>query len=160
MDDADATSALAGLPQPSVLLPHRGPALFLSEVTRCAEDGAEGHGVFPESLELLAGHFPGRPMVPGVLLFELAAQLVAYWAIFHHGGDYVLLTGLDRARLRSPVGAGEELTLRVSIERIRAPLVRAKVFISRENQRVGEVVVSGYLEHQGAGAQVVPGAER
>ena len=160
MDDAGTTPAPAALPEPSTLLPHRGSALFLSEVIRCEKDGAEGVGIFSENLEFLSGHFPGRPMVPGVLLFELAAQLVAYWAIFHYGGKYVLLTGLDRARLRSPVGAGEALRLRVSIERVRAPLVRAKVFISRGSQRVGEVVVSGYLEHQGADSQDPLGASR
>ena len=160
MGDAGDPPAPAALPQPSAILPHRAPALFLSRVTSCEEEGATGAGVFPESLELLSGHFPGRPMIPGVLLFELAAQLVAYWAISRYGGEYVLLTGLDRARLRAPVGAGEELTLQASIERVRAPLVRAKVVLSRGDQRVGEVVVSGYLEHQRSTARERAGAGR
>ena len=136
----------APLPSPEEVLPHRAPFLFLETVSSCTDDGVEGVCSFPSSLPFFEGHFPERPLVPGVLLFEAAAQLLAYWALHHHGGRYVLLTGIDRARLRAQVLADESVQICATIERVRAPLVRARLRLMRDGQRVGEATITGYLE--------------
>ena len=134
------------LPSPEEVLPHRAPFLFLEAVNSCTDDGVEGDCSFPSSLPFFEGHFPERPLVPGVLLLEAAAQLLAYWALHHHGGRYVLLTGIDRARLRTQVLADQSIQIFAIIERVRAPLVRARLRLMRNEQRVGEATITGYLE--------------
>jgi 3-hydroxyacyl-[acyl-carrier-protein] dehydratase len=62
------------------LLPYKKPFLFVDEITKLDEDGAEGHYTFPKEAYFYEGHFPENPITPGVLLIECMAQigLVAY----------------------------------------------------------------------------------
>lgn len=57
------------------LIPHRPPMLFVQQATVLAHDTYEGTALWPGSHPLLAGHFPGCAIVPGVMVLEAAAQL-------------------------------------------------------------------------------------
>ena len=59
------------------------------------------------------GHIPGRPLFPGVLMIETAAQLVSYFVIEQHlmAGDFLGFGGLENVRFRSPVHPGCRLFL-------------------------------------------------
>ena len=103
------------------LLPHRPPFRFVDVVDACVP----GRSVVARwriegSEPWLAGHFPGNPIVPGVLQLEALAQAGAVAVLAHpdHAGRLPLFGGVEGARFRRPVRPGDELTLTVEVERL------------------------------------------
>lgn len=93
---------MAELPPPSELLPHRGRYLLIDRITRLDETGVEGVALF--TVESVQGHFPGQPVVPGVLLLEAMAQTLAVAHLAATpGGGTPFLAGFDKVRFRAPV---------------------------------------------------------
>ncbi len=117
------------LPAPSDVIPHRDPFLFLDEVTALEPNtSASGYWVPGEDLAFFAGHFPGRPTLPGVLIAESIAQLGAY-AVLHGGsfaGKIPMFGGLDKAKFRRQVVPGERLDLEIEVTRIGSRAGKAK----------------------------------
>jgi 3-hydroxyacyl-[acyl-carrier-protein] dehydratase len=124
------------LPPPASILPHRPPFLFLDEVTALAP-GRSAEGVWRPSGEefFFAGHFPGRPTLPGVLMAEALAQLGAYAVLTDErfAGKLPLFGGIDNARFRRQVVPGERLDLRIEVLRLS----------SRAGRAAGEASVDG-----------------
>jgi 3-hydroxyacyl-[acyl-carrier-protein] dehydratase len=110
-------------------LPHRYPFQFVDRVLEL-EAGRRLLGLKNLSLNepFFRGHFPGNPVMPGVLICEALAQAGALLLRSSAGclpsGRTVALTGLDRVRFRKPVVPGDRLELEVSVGRHRAPLWR------------------------------------
>jgi 3-hydroxyacyl-[acyl-carrier-protein] dehydratase len=101
------------------LLPHRAPFLFLDRV-ESLEPGvrAVGWREVPRDEFWVGAHFPGTPVLPGVLLAEALAQLAAVLAISaqpEFGGRPVYLVGFDKLRFRRPVRPGDAVRLEVSV---------------------------------------------
>lgn len=113
------------LPAPTDLLPHRPPFLFVDEVLVLApgESARARMYVDPEAA-FFAGHFPGNPILPGVIIVEALAQTGALAALAEPGaaGKLALFAGIERARFRRVVRPGEELVLETRLTRRRGPL--------------------------------------
>ena len=105
------------------LLPHRDPFRMLDRVD-ALEPGVRGVGVkWVDSGESwVPGHFPGQPILPGVLIAEALAQLggvIAMTANPDKVGQAVYLLGFDKLRFRRPVRPGDELRLEVTVTAVR-----------------------------------------
>jgi 3-hydroxyacyl-[acyl-carrier-protein] dehydratase len=124
------------------LIPHREPFLLLDGLTEL-DPGVRAVGikhVRPDEY-YLAGHFPGNPIMPGVLIVEALAQAgaCALLSMDSMAGKLVLFGGIDRVRFRRPVRPGDTLVLSVEIDRIRGPVGRGQ----------GNATVNGELAADG-----------
>jgi 3-hydroxyacyl-[acyl-carrier-protein] dehydratase len=110
------------------IIPHREPFLLVDEVTEL-EPGVSAAGrylVKPDDW-YLAGHFPGNPIMPGVLQVEALAQLGAVCGLAHpdFAGKLALFAGIDDVRFKRIVRPGDTLDLECHITRLRGPIGKA-----------------------------------
>lgn len=112
------------------ILPHRYPFLLVDRVLEFTEDAEGGTCVTMKNVTInepfFVGHFPGHPVMPGVLILEAMAQGSAIHARLKlgqlDGEQIVYLVGIDRARFRRPVVPGDQLIMRSTLLRGRGKL--------------------------------------
>jgi 3-hydroxyacyl-[acyl-carrier-protein] dehydratase len=111
------------------ILPHRAPFLLLDEVTEL-EPGKRvvARRRVNEDDWWFAGHFPGRPVMPGVLIVEAMAQAGAVAVLIEEAnrGKIAFFAGIDDCRFKRIVEPGDVLTLTCEIDTIRGPIGRGK----------------------------------
>ncbi len=111
------------LPRPDELIAHRPPFLLVDRLIELvAGQSAIGEWHITGEEWFLSGHFPGRPIVPGVLLCEALAQTAAcaLLADERFAGRLPLFGGIDGARFRRQVVPGDTVTLSVELDRLSA----------------------------------------
>lgn len=130
------------------LLPHRYPFLMIDRVVEL-EPGQRAVGWKCVSVNepYFQGHFPGTPILPGVLISEAFAQLACVVALTRHPearGKGVLLLGLDKMRFRQPVRPGDRLVLTVDkvFERRRVWKFACKAEVEGVRAADGEVMAT------------------
>ncbi len=104
-------------------LPHRYPFLLVDRVLECVP----GHKVralknVTVNEPYFQGHFPHRPVMPGVIIIEALAQAAGILAFVTAGvypdeNSVFYFVGIDKARFRRPVGPGDQLVLQATLER-------------------------------------------
>jgi 3-hydroxyacyl-[acyl-carrier-protein] dehydratase len=114
---------VVGLPAPADVLPHRPPFLLVDELV-AVDPGtsATGRWRLTGDEPFFAGHFPGRPTLPGVLMVEALAQVGAAAVLLdeRYAGKLPLFGGIDAVRFRRQVVPGEDLDLEVTLGRMSA----------------------------------------
>lgn len=111
------------------ILPHRYPFLLVDKIEELVP-GVRAVGVKNVSVneQYFQGHFPGHPVMPGVLIIEAMAQVgaVAVLSTPEFTGKLALFAGIDKARFRRQVLPGDVLQLEVELLRVRGSLGKGK----------------------------------
>ncbi|MDH3645342.1 MAG: 3-hydroxyacyl-ACP dehydratase FabZ [Gammaproteobacteria bacterium] len=102
------------------LLPHRYPFLLIDRVTECVPgEYLTGIKNVTANESFFQGHFPQRPVMPGVIILEAMAQATGLLAFATAGtpedDTLYYLVGIDKARFRRPVEPGDQLVLKASL---------------------------------------------
>ena len=119
------------------ILPHREPFLLIDEVLEL-EPGERVVALkrVREDEWYLRGHFPGRPVMPGVLIVEAMAQTgaVAVLSEEENRGRIALFAGIDDTRFKRIVEPGDELQLECTLEQVRGPIGKGKARATVDGQ--------------------------
>lgn len=129
MSDNDVTDYLDPLEIADIMriLPHRYPMLMVDRIINITKDSG-GTGVKNVSINepYFEGHFPSKPVMPGVLIIEAMAQTAAAYTAHVEGLDtnnrIVLFMGVEKAKFRRPVVPGDQLLIHVRVAQKRPPV--------------------------------------
>lgn len=107
------------------IIPHRDPFLLVDEIEEM-EPGVRAVGYKNVTGEegFFPGHFPGYPVMPGVLIIEALAQVgaVSVLSLEDNKGKLAFFGGIDKAKFRRQVRPGDRLRLEVEITRCKGPM--------------------------------------
>ncbi|HAN93243.1 MAG TPA: 3-hydroxyacyl-ACP dehydratase FabZ [Nitrospira sp.] len=137
------------------ILPHRYPFLLVDRIRELDPDRRiVGIKNVTINEPFFQGHFPGRPVMPGVLILEALAQVggvLAFKSLGSVGRPVVYLTGIDGAKFRKPVVPGDILRLEVDVLKKRAPFwkMQGRAFV--ESELVCEAEVTAMVTDEQAG---------
>jgi 3-hydroxyacyl-[acyl-carrier-protein] dehydratase len=127
------------------ILPHRYPFLLVDRIVEL-EPGRRAVGTKQVTANepQFTGHFPGRPIMPGVLMVEALAQTagVAVLTLDEYRGKLGLFAGIDECRFRRLVVPGDTLRLEVTIEKLRGMFGRVRAVASVDDDVAVEATLS------------------
>ena len=109
--------------QIKAVIPHRDPFLFVDEITYLEPlKKAIGKLLVKESFDFFKGHFPQKPVMPGVLIVESLAQVGAFLLLLDekYRGKIAYFTGIKNTKIRRQVNPNDTLTLQVELTKLRA----------------------------------------
>ena len=118
------------------LLPHREPMLLVDEMDM-TENAAHGRYTVRGDEWFLQGHFPGNPVVPGVVLCEMIGQNCAVLIGEKLLGKTPFFTGMNKVRFRHTARPGDTLELMASIKRQNGPF-----YVTEGRALIGDQVVA------------------
>lgn len=112
------------------VLPHRDPFVWVSRIIECVPgESVVAELDVSEDLPLFKGHFPGHPVLPGVIIMEALAQAMSFSVLVGRGDEGVLgfFAGIDNAKFRNQVLPGDTLTLKGTVVKNGSRMVVAEV---------------------------------
>ncbi|MCC3144906.1 3-hydroxyacyl-ACP dehydratase FabZ [Halanaerobium sp. Z-7514] len=124
------------------ILPHRYPLLLVDRI----EDLKKGESILgiknvTINEEFFLGHYPERPIMPGVLIIEAMAQvagILIYYSFDDMEDKLPIFTSIDKAKFRTPVTPGDQLNIKVEIVRLRKRISKVKAKAYVEDQIAAE----------------------
>ncbi len=123
------------------MIPHRYPFLLIDSIEEL-EQGARALGKKCVSMNepYFQGHFPGNPVMPGVLIIEALAQVgaVAILSQPEWKGKTAYFAGIDKAKFRQKVLPGDVLMLETTIYKVKGPVGVGKAVASVDGKVVAE----------------------
>ncbi|WP_099361854.1 3-hydroxyacyl-ACP dehydratase FabZ [Fredinandcohnia onubensis] len=126
------------------IIPHRYPFLLVDRILEM-EDGKRALGIknVTANEEFFNGHFPGYPVMPGVLIVEALAQVgaVAMLKKEENKGRLAFFAGIDNCRFKRQVVPGDQLRLEVEITRLRGSIGKGKGIATVNGELVCETEI-------------------
>ena len=136
------------------IIPHRAPFLLVDEVLEL-DPGRRvvGRYLVPEDGWWFAGHFPGRPVMPGVLTVEAIAQCgaVAVLADESKRGKIPFFAGIDDCRFKRVVEPGDVLELECEFVRVRGPIAKGQGRAAVAGEVAVEAMLTVFVASEGEG---------
>ncbi len=108
-------------------LPHRYPFLLVDRILEIGEKSIVGLKNVSANESFFQGHFPEKPLMPGVLIVEAIAQTAGVWVAKNlpdPGNKLMVLASIENARFRRTVEPGDQLRIEVDITRFRSNAVK------------------------------------
>jgi beta-hydroxyacyl-ACP dehydratase FabZ len=139
------------------ILPHRYPFLLVDRIIELVP-GERIVGIKQVTINepFFQGHFPGAPVMPGVLVVEAMAQVGAVYAlnlIENRDQKLVLFSGIDKARFRRPVVPGDTLTITVTPVRVGSRVQRMRGEARVDGQLAAEADIMSVIADRSATSQ-------
>ena len=126
------------------ILPHRYPFLLVDRVTEVVEGKSiKGYKNVTINDQFFQGHFPEKPIMPGVLILEAIAQLgaVSILSMDEFKGKIPMFAGADKVKWRKPVVPGDRLDLSCEIIKLRGPIGIGKAVATVDGKKVCEAEI-------------------
>lgn len=122
------------------VLPHRFPFLLVDKILSYEENKITGIKNVTINEPFFQGHFPGHPVMPGVLVIEAMAQVggVLMLSKEENKGKIPLFAGINKARFKKPVHPGDQLKIKVEILKIVRGIGKAKAEAFVDDNLVAE----------------------
>jgi beta-hydroxyacyl-ACP dehydratase FabZ len=125
----------------SDILPHRYPMLMVDRIVEITQNSIVGIKNVTVNEPHFTGHFPGFPVMPGVLIIEAMAQvagiLVGHVAP-HTRGKIMFLASVEEAKFRKPVFPGDQLRIEMKLDRLKSTVAKMKGIATVDGQVVAE----------------------
>jgi len=135
----------------SEILPHRYPMLMVDRILEITEDSVIGIKNVTANEPHFMGHFPGYPVMPGVMIIEAMAQvggiLVATVAP-HTRGRIMFLASVEDAKFRKPVVPGDQLRIEMKLVRLKTTIAKMQGVASVDGQIAAEATLMCKLTDQ------------
>jgi len=137
----------------SQLLPHRYPMLMVDRIVEISSDSIVGLKNVTVNEPHFTGHFPGFPVMPGVLIIEAMAQVAGILVgklAPHTRGKVMFLASVDEAKFRKPVVPGDQLRIEMKMLRLKHTVAKMQGLATVDGQVVAEATLMCKLTDRAA----------
>jgi 3-hydroxyacyl-[acyl-carrier-protein] dehydratase len=137
----------------SLLLPHRYPMLMVDRIVEISSDSIVGLKNVTVNEPHFTGHFPGFPVMPGVLIIEAMAQVAGILVgklAPHTRGKIMFLASVEEAKFRRPVIPGDQLRIEMKMLRLKHTVAKMQGLATVDGQVVAEATLMCKLTDRAA----------